>query len=557
MIYTLSLHDALPIYEEEYFAHRVPEIAELAGAARKRAIAALKKLDPLAFQHYEAERRRFDATNEFVRASGRFDLTARGKINTYALFAEMFAKLMSGRGRAGVIVPTGVATDFSNRVFFSSIIQDRKLSSFIAFDNQKRIFPAVHPDTPFALLTMSRSAGDPEFAAYLLEAQHLNDRERRYMLSAKDIARINPNTNTAPMFRSRTDAELAGKIYSSVPVLILPEAGRNGNPWGIQFRQGLFNMTSDSASFRTAEQLSEAGFLNEGGDWLKPSEFVLGEVGVERPPNKYDSNGKSEEFTAHHYVPLMEAKMIHQFDHRWATHDKHNTRELTLFERTDNNFEPTPRYWVPKSEVDQRLASAAWDRRWLIGWRDITNATNERTVIATAFPRAGVGNNLPFMVFDPDVPVTKLAGLLGNLGSLTCDFVARHKVGGTHLNFFIYQQLAILPPCAYSATERAFIVPRVVELTYTSHSMAPFARDLGYHGASFKWDEDRRAHLRAELDAFYARAYGLTRDELCYILDPADVKGADYPSETFRVLRTNEIRRYGEYRTARLVLAAY
>ncbi|MGH3261142.1 MAG: hypothetical protein ACRDNS_04010, partial [Trebonia sp.] len=61
----------------------------------------------------------------------------------------------------------------------------------------------------------------------------------------------------------------------------------------------------------------------------------------------------------------------------------------------------------------------------------------------------------------------------------------------------------------------------------------------------------------AELDAFYARAYGLTRDELRYILDPADVMGADYPSETFRVLKTNECRRYGEYRTARLVLAAW
>jgi hypothetical protein len=69
--------------------------------------------------------------------------------------------------------------------------------------------------------------------------------------------------------------------------------------------------------------------------------------------------------------------------------------------------------------------------------------------------------------------------------------------------------------------------------------------------------QERRARLRAELDAWYSRAYGLTRDELRYILDPADVKGEDYPSETFRVLKTNEIRRYGEYRTRRLVLEAW
>jgi len=96
-----------------------------------------------------------------------------------------------------------------------------------------------------------------------------------------------------------------------------------------------------------------------------------------------------------------------------------------------------------------------------------------------------------------------------------------------------------------------------LELTYTSGSISSFARDLGYDGPPFVWDEDRRAQLRAELDAWYARAYALTRDELRYILDPADVKGSDYPSETFRVLKKNEIARFGEYRTARLVLAAW
>jgi hypothetical protein len=102
-----------------------------------------------------------------------------------------------------------------------------------------------------------------------------------------------------------------------------------------------------------------------------------------------------------------------------------------------------------------------------------------------------------------------------------------------------------------------WIVARVLELTYTSHSMTPFARDLGYEGDPFPWDEARRALLRAELDAWYARAYGLTRDELRYILDPADVMGADYPSETFRVLKNNETKKFGEYRTRCLVLEAW
>ena len=149
-----------------------------------------------------------------------------------------------------------------------------------------------------------------------------------------------------------------------------------------------------------------------------------------------------------------------------------------------------------------------------------------------------------------------IAALIGNLNWIVVDYVCRLKMSRQGLDLFIVKQLPIFPP-TFSKACLEFIVSRVLELTYTSHAMAPFARDLGYDGKSFASDEDRRAILRAELDAFYARAYGLSRDELRYILDPADVKGSDYPSETFRVLKTNEIRRYGEYRTARRVLASW
>jgi hypothetical protein len=150
-----------------------------------------------------------------------------------------------------------------------------------------------------------------------------------------------------------------------------------------------------------------------------------------------------------------------------------------------------------------------------------------------------------------------VCGLYANLNSIAADFVCRQKISGSHLKQFVLEQLPILPPRAYDEAALGFIVPRVLELTYTSHSMAPFARDLGHDGPPFGWDEARRAQLRAELDAWYALAYGLTRDELRYVLDPKDVMGEDYPSETFRVLQKNELARHGEYRTRRLVLAAY
>ncbi len=119
------------------------------------------------------------------------------------------------------------------------------------------------------------------------------------------------------------------------------------------------------------------------------------------------------------------------------------------------------------------------------------------------------------------------------------------------------RQLPILPPDHYSRADIDFITPRVLELTYTAWDLQPFAQDMGYHGDPFIWNPERRAHLRAELDAYYAHLYGLTRDELRYILDPADIHGPDFPSETFRVLKNNEIKQFGEYRTQRLVLAAW
>ncbi len=535
--------EVLQLSEKEYFAATFPDIASLAGAARKRAIESLQSENPAAFGAFIETLHLSEAGNEFARASGRFDLTARGKVNTYSLFAELFASL--ARDRAGVIVPTGIATDASTAPFFSYLVEKRRLARLVDFENRAGLFPAVDSRMKFSLLTLGRNEAVARFAFFLTDPAQLAEPERNFTLSPEEIAAINPNTNTAPVFRSRADAELTAKIYSRAPVLIDETKGKSGNPWGVEFRQGLFNMTSDSDLFRTAAQLAAEGYVRDGVDWVK---------GAQR------------------CVPLYEAKMIHQFDHRWAGYagNGSDVADVDLAQKQDPAYEPAPRYWVPEEEVDERLTAKGWERGWLMGWRDITNATNERTVIATVFPKAGVNHKMP--IFFTGTTVDAQVALFTNLNSLVFDFVARQKVGGTNLAFFYLKQLPILPPAFYSKPRLDFVVPRVLELTYTSHSMAPFARDLGFAGhipsydldrgveiepQPYKWDENRRAQLRAELDAFYARAYGLSRDELLYILDPADVKGPDYPSETFRVLKDKEQRQYGEYRTRRLVLNAW
>ncbi|MCS7295885.1 MAG: restriction endonuclease, partial [Dehalococcoidia bacterium] len=306
--------------------------------------------------------------------------------------------------------------------------------------------------------------------------------------------------------------------------------GEAGDPWGIRFL-AMFHMANDSGLFRTARALDAAGARRQGQVWVEPS--------------------------GARWLPLYEAKMIHQFDHRWAGYDAagEDTLDVEDARKADPGFEPAPRYWVAEAEVEQRLRAKGWNRGWLLGWRDITGVEKVRTVIASVLPRVGVNHKTPLFFLEVEPPLA--AAFLANLDALVLDYVARQKVGGTSLTFFILKQLAVSPPTAYSKHDLAFIVPRVLELTYTSRSLAAWARDLGYEGEPFPWDPERRARLRAELDAYYAFLYGLSRDELRYVLDPADVMGADYPSETFRVLKEKEERTYGEYRTRRLVLEAW
>jgi hypothetical protein len=193
--------------------------------------------------------------------------------------------------------------------------------------------------------------------------------------------------------------------------------------------------------------------------------------------------------------------------------------------------------------------------KFLMGFRDVTNATNERTVIATTIPLSAVGHTMPLYFSRENIQ--KIICFQANWSTLVFDFIARQKVGGTHLTYSYLKQLPFLSPDQYTSADIDYILPRVLELGYTAYDMKPWAEALGYYGEPFSWNEERRHQLKCELDAYYAHLYGLTRDELRYILDPADVMGENFPSVTFPVLKRKEIEKYGEYKTQRLVLEAY
>lgn len=574
--------ERIKLQEQEFFAG-TPAAEAANAAARTRMIDALGTAEPgtpdrALFDRFQIAKRVAEAMSLFARvpgdSGGRYRFTGAGDVNTYALFAEHFLNLTRASGRAGIIVPTGIATDATTAPFFGHLVSEARLARLFDFENSAPIFTGVHRSFKFSLLTIGGGVRNAEFAFFLTDTAQLEDARRRFTLSPTEIARINPNTKTAPVFRTREDAALTAAIYDRLPVLMNEARGAAGNPWQASFHSRIWHMAEDSSWFRTAAQLVTEGWVRDGVDWTRSAPgggplALANDEGEGAPVISLVTSPLHAQSAAggpalrpgkDRYVPLYEAKMIHQFDHRWATfvsnaRDDVDSRDVTSLEKQDSNFEPTPRYWVPEGEVVTRLAAKGWTRGWLLGWRNVCRSNDKRTMIAAAIPKTAVGNSMPLAF--TDLGANTLAGLIGNLSAIPFDFVVRQKLSGINLTFGYLNQFPVLPPNAYTEADLVFIVPRVLELTYTSHAIAPFARDLGYDGAPFEWDEARRAELRAELDAWYALAYGLSRDELRYVLDPKDVMGADYPSETFRVLQKNEIALYGEYRTRRLVLAAY
>ncbi|MDI9546494.1 MAG: hypothetical protein QM346_02730, partial [Chloroflexota bacterium] len=365
--------ERIKLQEKEWFAARSPEIANAPNAAaRRRMIEALQKEDPALHKAFLTDRRAAECESHFIRNSSKYPLCGRGDVNTYAVFAELARQVLSPVGRAGVIVPTGIATDDTTKYFFQEIMETRSLASLYDFENRRAIFPGVHRSYKFCLLTLrgavdrevgsgevgsrgsvSQRSPAAEFVFFALDVADLRLPEKRFTLTAEEIALLNPNTRTCPIFRSQRDAELTKGIYRRVPVLIKEGGGPLGaeeNPWGVTFRQGLFNMTSDSHLFRTREQLEAEGWRLEGNRFVRGGEVFL---------------------------PLYEAKMFHHFDHRWATYDGLDTRDVTLPEKTDSGFTVLPRHWV--YEADVRTATGDYTPRWFIAFRNVARATDERT----------------------------------------------------------------------------------------------------------------------------------------------------------------------------------
>ena len=518
----------------EFFASRDHAIARAANMAqRNRKIAQLKQTNPTLYAEHKAEQRRIDGIKHFVHASGRYPLTSYGRLNTSSLFAELSQVTLHRAGRSGMILPTGIATDSFNQFFFRDLVGRRSLVSLLDFRN-KDFFPdiASAQGNRFCLLATANRGHIRQFTL-AFRCQTLSqalDPSRQVEISPDTITLLNPNTGTCPIFQSRRDADITIGIYSRVPVLW--RENPEENPWLVSF-QLMFMMNTDSALFRTREELDGDGWVLSGSDFVRAGERML---------------------------PLYEGKMVHHFDHRFGdyglvgiTSDK-GIRQLPTPSPHQYNsplYSVLSRYWVVEQAVRSRLSGHEnrAGRRWLVGWRDVTSGIDERTMICAALPRVAVGHKLP-LLFTAD----RIELLLANFSSFVLDYVARQKIGGTSMAFFIVKQLPVLPPAAYKTSVlwldeslEDWIRRRMLELCYTAWDLEPFALEQGDDKPPFRWDYPRRALIRAELDAAYFHLYELRRDDVDHVMD------------SFDGLRRREekAQNFGEFRTKRLILERY
>jgi hypothetical protein len=494
--------------------------------------------------------------------SGDYPLLGGGDVNLYSLFVERAQALAAKDGLIALLTPSGIAADKGAAEFFSSLSSTGRLGALFDFENRKVFFPDVHASFKFCAMLfggLSRSFKQTRCAFYLHQLAELDDPSRTLLLTAEDFSRVNPNTGAAPIFRSQRDADITLRLYAAHPVLVrhgLESKSMGKQPdvkvWPVKYVT-MFHMTNDSGLFLKAEELKKQDFKSAAlNRWV-------------------DAKGAEA-------VPLYTGRMVHLYDHRHAhvTVNEDNLQNAALSNNLSNeekakpNSFPTPQYWVKANDVP-----LATRRSWALGFRDIARATDSRTMIVALIPGTAAGNKLPMLLPAPgaESEYSRVAPLLlANLGSFAFDFVARQKVQSTSMNWYILEQLPVIAPTRFNEplpatfaqamraanlmnghhphpTVADFVIPQVLALSYTAHDMAPFARDLGYVDAAgqvlppFVWnDEERRARLAA-LDALFFYLYGLNADDAAYILD------------TFPIVREQDIKAFGRYRTKEDILA--
>ena len=572
--------ERIKLQEVEWFApqSRRPAIASAAPASRRRAMIAQLQAqgDPLHDEYTDALNAA-DAMLQYGRISGDYPLLGGGDANLYRLFMERAAALTQSGGVTALLTPSGIYGDQSAAKFFSDLTANRRLLALYDFENRRgpdsgQFFPDVDSRFKFCALVIGgseRTSNEVPAGFLLHDPPDKVPPERLITMQASDFALVNPKTATAPIFLTKRDADIVLNIYRNHPVFETENRNfKNLTAVVRHVRQS--DMTNDSVNFRESTRLERDG-------WYPVS------------LNRY-RRGSGE------MLPLYQARMIYHFDHRYNSvilnttnvSNPYTNEPVTDVQHGNPGFFAKPQYWIDSELVRTKFADIT---PFAVGFRLITNATNERTLIATIVPWAGYGNSLPILVCDSEDAADAFTDSSplwsANFSSFAMDFIARRKLQGTNMNWYILQQLPVITRAAYNrpignTTAADLIRDHVLKLCYTAHDLQPFAQSqlpllpaallqsaspqpstqqasqptpTGQHNANlqpistwehdgnpYPWDTTVRRHLRARLDALYFILYGLNRNDAAYILD------------TFPITRRNDERNHGRYLTKDLIL---
>ncbi|MFG6527967.1 MULTISPECIES: Eco57I restriction-modification methylase domain-containing protein [unclassified Sulfitobacter] len=536
--------DKMRFEEIPWFEQRIPEIAKLgSGAERKAAINELIESEPELHRQFEEARDRSALATKVARKSTDYPLLSGGDTNIYSLFVEQAHRLLNCNGRSGLLVPSGIASDGTSAKFFEQVSTGGQLRALIDFENRRTrhglrpFFEDVDSRFKFCVFVLSKFAmKDAAKCAFFLQAVgELELEDVVFEYRPEDFDRVNPNTKTAPIFRSRRDAEICAQIYAAAPVYSRHDTREKQYP----IKLGVpMHVTHDSKHFQTREKLEANGFYHVGNHVLE--------------------NGSLRA------RPLYEGKMMMDYDHRSAdvvvnldnSKRPAQPKEIPLDQKVDPSRMSFPRFWV-QDDAPKRPLSLSW----LLAYKNVCSPTNRRGMIGCIVPTNRCGHSLQILVpdkeeVDLDSYKSSVCKLLANISSIIFDFVARAKIQGNNLSWYIFEQLPVIPPERFDTTRfgrktaAEIIRAAVLELTYTAHDMAPFARDMGHVDEAgevkppFIWDDARRLELRAKLDAVFFHLYGITdRDDIRYIYS------------TFPIVQRQEEAEYGTYRSRDLCLA--
>ena len=547
--------DMQEIKDNEFFASEYPQILAVTSAKEKASILDRIAIErPNLWESYVRYCRTVNGQTHLIMGSGRFPHSAAGRLNLYRLFVESSCTVLSGNGRVGMIIPSGFASDSFAQPHFRSLFDVGRIHSLWDFENRAGLFPTVHSSYRFSAVTIGgndRVGEKTDFVFFAHSVEDLRMDERHVAMAHGDLTEINPISGTPPQFRTAREFAITSLIHSRAAILC-PEHPKDG--WGVKTKL-MFMMNAGMKSHRTAEELLANNFEMIG------NRFV----------------GESSE-----WLPFYEGKMVGMFDHRAASvvfdptnRVRRNQAESVSISQHENpSFMATPVFWLESSEVATRCGECP---RWFLALKDVTSATNERTVIGSILPSAALTDSVPWLSGSIEGP--QAAVLMASLLSFACDFVARQKVNGLHLRGHYLNQLPVLSPASYAhrcewandpklanhqTTLRDWMLPRVLELTYTAWDLKPFAEDCGLNSPPFRWDEERRFLLRCELDAAFFLLY--LGDTEVWKKQPAALtrsfesprSAVAYIMDTFPIVKRKDEATYsGIYRTKETILQIY